>query len=62
AVSPLVRQGISVLAPQALHIVDGFGIPDALLNAPIALDWERFNEYDNKGEIVRQESTMVAKL
>ncbi|KAJ1977684.1 hypothetical protein H4R35_002202 [Dimargaris xerosporica] len=62
AVSPLVRQGISVLAPQALHIVNGFGIPDTLLNAPIALDWERFNEYDNLGEIVHQDKAILAKL
>ncbi|KAJ1658655.1 hypothetical protein IWQ61_002143 [Dispira simplex] len=51
-VPDLVRQTVADLAPQALHIVDGFGIPEQFLGAPIALDWERFNEYDNRGEIV----------
>ena len=30
---------VSVVAPNALEIVDGFGIPEAMLIAPIAGDW-----------------------
>ncbi|RKP36805.1 hypothetical protein BJ085DRAFT_37255 [Dimargaris cristalligena] len=61
-VSPRVRQGVAQLAPQALHIVEAFDIPDELLAAPIALDWERFNEYDNQGEIVVTAESLPAKL
>ncbi|KAK9700578.1 hypothetical protein K7432_012129 [Basidiobolus ranarum] len=43
---------IANLAPQALNIVEAFDIPQELLFAPIALDWERFNEYDNRGEVL----------
>jgi acyl-CoA oxidase len=39
------------LAPQALNIVKSFGIPDHVLMAPIALDWVKFNDVDNKGEV-----------
>jgi acyl-CoA oxidase len=39
------------LAPQALNIVNAFGIPDHVLLAPIAADWVKYNDSDNKGEI-----------
>jgi len=38
------------LAPQALNLVDAFGVPDHIVQAPIALDWEKFNVSDNRGE------------
>ncbi|WOO83992.1 Putative acyl-coenzyme A oxidase 32, peroxisomal [Vanrija pseudolonga] len=43
---------VAILAPDAIPLVDGFGIPEGLLYAPIAIDWERYNEYDNHGELV----------
>merc|ERR1712216_139186 len=39
------------LAAQALPLVDAFGIPDHLL-PPAARDWVRYNEVDNKGELI----------
>ena len=51
--SDLVRQQIAALAPQSMNLVDAFGIPDYLINAPIALDWVKFNEGDNQGELIR---------
>lgn len=50
--SDLLSDYIRQLAPRTLTILDGFAIPDELLFAPIALDWERYNEYDNRGELV----------
>ena len=32
-------------------VVEAFGIPDHLVAAPIAGDWERYNRVDNKGEL-----------
>jgi acyl-CoA oxidase len=52
ALPEVLSSAIRDLAPRAINIVDGFGIPDELLFAPIALDWERYNEYDNRGEVV----------
>ncbi|CAK4626871.1 unnamed protein product [Aphanomyces euteiches] len=40
------------LGNDALHLIDSFGIPDYVIAAPIALDWVKFNETDNQGEIV----------
>jgi len=40
----------SEIAPFALMLVNAFGIPDHQL-APIALDWEKFNVTDNRGEL-----------
>ncbi|KAI9595005.1 acyl-CoA oxidase [Syncephalis fuscata] len=51
-VSDQLSNYIRELAPRTLTILDGFAIPDELLFAPIALDWERYNEYDNHGELV----------
>jgi hypothetical protein len=31
--------------------VDAFGIPDHLVAAPIAGDWETYNARDNRGEL-----------
>lgn len=47
-----LSQAVADLAPDAIPLVAGFGIPEELLYAPIAIDWERYNEYDNRGELV----------
>ena len=39
------------ISPHLLDIVDSFGIPNELLYAPIANEWETFNAGDNQGEI-----------
>lgn len=51
-VGDAVRGLCATLAPQALHLVDAFGIPDHMVQAPIALDWQKFNLDDNQGECV----------
>ena len=40
------------LAPQGQQLVDAFGIPEHLVAAPIAQDWEGYNITDNQGELV----------
>ncbi|BEI86636.1 hypothetical protein CcaverHIS002_0609230 [Cutaneotrichosporon cavernicola] len=47
-----LSKAVADLAPDAIPLVAGFGIPEDLLYAPIAIDWERYNEYDNHGELV----------
>lgn len=47
-----LRKAISELAPQALNIVDSFGIPEAMYQAPIAMNWAQYNETDNQGELL----------
>jgi len=39
------------LAPEAVGLVEAFGITDAMLSAPIACDWISYNEYNNRGEL-----------
>ncbi len=39
------------LVPHSLPLVEAFGITDFMLSAPIALDWVKYNEYDNQGEL-----------
>eukprot|EP00164_Ancoracysta_twista_P000973 GFYU01001273.1.p1 GENE.GFYU01001273.1~~GFYU01001273.1.p1 ORF type:complete len:652 (+),score=214.94 GFYU01001273.1:136-2091(+) len=39
------------LGDSAVDLVDGFGIPDHLIRAPIAHDWVDYNTYDNAGEL-----------
>jgi acyl-CoA oxidase len=51
-VETLVSEGVKAIAPNAIALTEAFGIPEGLLYAPIAIDWERYNEYDNKGELV----------
>jgi acyl-CoA oxidase len=38
----------------AMHIVEAFGIPEAVYHAPIALDWISYNKFDNRGEILQR--------
>ena len=44
------------LGEYALELVDGFGIPEHMITAPIAKDWTKFNESDNQGEILFSKS------
>lgn len=39
------------LSPQSLAIAEAFDLTDDMLSAPIALDWIKYNEYDNQGEL-----------
>jgi acyl-CoA oxidase len=48
---------IQQLVPRLNELIEGFGIPDHLLNAPISSDWVSFNKHDNKGEVI-----VVSKL
>ncbi|KAG1666186.1 hypothetical protein FOA52_012033 [Chlamydomonas sp. UWO 241] len=46
-----VRAAVEEVGPLSNDIVAAFGIPDHLIAAPIAGDWERYNRVDNKGEL-----------
>jgi len=48
-----IREIVRQLGPNMLELVEAFGIPDHLLNAPAAANWSRFNEVDNQGEPLR---------
>jgi len=52
------RDAVRALAPDALGIMEAFAIPDVLLHAPIALDWQLYNESDNKGEVYNLKSKL----
>ena len=39
---------ISQISPE---LCDSFAIPEELLSAPIARDWQEFNQHDNRGEV-----------
>ncbi|KAK9806580.1 hypothetical protein WJX73_004625 [Symbiochloris irregularis] len=46
-----IRALCQELAPSSQALVDSFGIPDHLVAAPIATDWEGYNRVDNQGEL-----------
>jgi acyl-CoA oxidase len=46
-----VRQLVASIAPNGQQLVAAFGIPDHLVAAPIAGQWELYNTYDNQGEL-----------
>ncbi|KAK9840200.1 hypothetical protein WJX74_005380 [Apatococcus lobatus] len=48
----LIRSSVADLAPNAQGLVDAFGIPEHLVAAPIAADWETYNAVDNRGELL----------
>lgn len=52
AVAPRARQLCAELAPHWQEVIAGFGIPDYLVAAPAAGDWEKFNAVDNRGEVL----------
>lgn len=39
------------IAPQSMALSDAFALTDTMISAPIALDWVKYNEYDNQGEL-----------
>jgi len=39
------------ISPQSLALSDAFDLTDDMLSAPIALDWIKYNEFDNQGEL-----------
>ena len=43
------------LGTQALALCDSFAITDTMLSAPIALDWVKYNTYDNQGELMSKQ-------
>jgi len=45
------RRACQELAPDVLPLMDCFGIPDAVIQAPIGLDWKKYNEGNNRGEV-----------
>eukprot|EP00798_Chlamydomonas_sp_ICE-L_P003157 gene3157-13170_t len=47
-----VRATVQQIGPTAHGVVDAFGIPDHLVAAPIAGDWEKYNIVDNRGELL----------
>lgn len=47
-----VRSLVAAITPHTQQVVNAFGIPDALVAAPIAGNWEAYNTYDNQGELV----------
>lgn len=52
AVSAALRTLCAELAPHYTLLVDSFGIPEHLVCAPIAADWERYNEVGGSGWVV----------
>lgn len=39
------------LAGKSLDLVNSFGIPDWMIHAPMANNWEEYNSYQNEGEL-----------
>lgn len=52
AVVPRVRELCAQLAGRWQEVIESFGIPDYIVAAPAAADWEKFNSVDNKGEVL----------
>jgi len=46
-----VAESCRAIAPHSLELCDSFELTDAMLSAPIALDWVDYNVGDNKGEV-----------
>ena len=50
-----VRQLCAKVSQQWQVIIESFGIPEKLIQAPIAGDWTRYNLADNGGEVIGME-------
>jgi acyl-CoA oxidase len=48
----LVRELCRDVAPDALALTDAFDIPEHMMHAPITGDWEKYNSFDNQGELL----------
>lgn len=46
------RRLVAAVSPRAQQVVAAFGIPDHLVAAPVAGDWEHYNRFNNQGELV----------
>ena len=49
-VSEVAQELCREIAPQSLALSDAFGLTDDMISAPIAMDWIKYNEFDNQGE------------
>merc|ERR1712117_109602 len=49
------RRLCAELAPSALALIESFGLPEEMLQSPIASDWIGYNSYDNQGELQTKE-------
>jgi len=49
------RRLCAELAPSALALIETFGLPEEMLQSPIASDWIGYNAYDNQGELQTRE-------
>eukprot|EP01097_Dermamoeba_algensis_P005983 TRINITY_DN3769_c0_g1_i1.p1 TRINITY_DN3769_c0_g1~~TRINITY_DN3769_c0_g1_i1.p1 ORF type:complete len:659 (+),score=153.77 TRINITY_DN3769_c0_g1_i1:72-1979(+) len=47
----LVNHQIAKVGKYALDYAEGFGLPEELILAPIANDWEKYNQFDFRGEL-----------
>jgi len=54
----LNRKVCADLAPHALSLIEAFDLPGEVLAAPIALDWVKYNEIDNQGELGSKDDFM----
>jgi len=45
------RRLCAELAPNSLALIEAFGLPEEMLQSPIASDWVGYNAYDNQGEL-----------
>merc|ERR1712098_915989 len=45
------RRVCAELAPHSLALTESFGLPEEMLQSPIASDWIGYNEFDNQGEL-----------
>ena len=54
ALPEYVQSLCAELGPHALSLIDSFGIPEHMRHAPIAGDWEKYNETDNFGELLSE--------
>jgi len=46
-----ISQLTAEIAPYSIMLVESFGFPDHQLLAPIAENWEKYNSFDNRGEL-----------
>merc|ERR1719315_624475 len=49
------RRLCAELAPNSLALIESFGLPEEMLQSPIASDWVGYNAYDNQGELQTKE-------
>lgn len=47
-----VRSLVATVAPHTQQLVAALGVPDGMVEAPIAFDWTLYNTVDNCGELI----------